>query len=161
MLGRHGVFSLTAVEVEFVGDAPAPWPSLATWLADAGHIYRASAQGAALLYAFGILIGNTDMHNGNLSFTSEHGRPCTLAPACDMLPIGFAPRASGALPAQLPVAHLHVSVDNTTWRQTWDLANRFMVRIQADPRFSAGFAPCTDGLARHLDDAQAKAARLG
>lgn len=38
--------------------------------------------------------------------------------------------------------------------------NRFMIRIQADLWFSAGFAPCLDGLARHLDDAQAKVAQL-
>jgi hypothetical protein len=160
-LGRRGVFSLAAVEAEFVGDAPAPWPSLVARLADAGHTDRASAQMAALLHAFGALIGNTDMHHGNLSFISEHSRPYTLAPAYDMLPMGFAPRASGALPAELPPTHLHASVGNATWRQAWDLAKRFAARIRAEPRFSAGFAPCLDGLARHLDDAQVKLARLG
>jgi serine/threonine protein kinase HipA of HipAB toxin-antitoxin module len=160
-LGRRGVFSLAALEAEFVGDAPAPWPSLVARLADAGHTDRASVQGAGLLYAFGTLIGNTDMHHGNLSFTSVRGRPYTLAPAYDMLPMGFAPRASGALPAQLPPVHLHACVDNATWRQAWDLAKRFMARIQAEPRFSADFAHCLAGLARHLDDAQAKLARLG
>jgi len=87
------------------GDTPAPWPSLATRLADAGHIDRASARRAALLYDFGTLIGN-------LSFTSEHGHPYTLAPAYDMLPMGFASRASGAMPNQLPPANLHARVDH-------------------------------------------------
>jgi hypothetical protein len=160
-LGRRGVFSLAALEAEFVGDAPAPWPNLVARLAEAGHTDRASAQMAALLHAFGALIGNTDMHHGNLSFISERGRPYTLAPAYDMLPMGFAPRASGAVPAELPPTHLHASVGNATWRQAWDLANRFAAHIRAEPRFSAGFAPCLDGLARHLDDAQVKLARLG
>lgn len=31
------------------------------------------------LWAFGMLIGNTDMHHGNLSFISSHGRPYQLA----------------------------------------------------------------------------------
>ena len=160
-LGRRGVFSLAAVEAEFVGDARAPWPSLAARLAGTGVIDRASAQGAALLSAFGTLIGNTDMHHGNLSFTSGQARPYTLAPAYDMLPMGFAPRASGALPAQLPPVHLHASVDNATWRQAWDLAHSFMARVQADPRLSAGFAPCLKGLAQHLKTALVQMARLG
>ncbi len=35
-----------------------------------------------------MLIGNTDMHYGNLSFISSHGRPYHLAPAYDILPMG-------------------------------------------------------------------------
>lgn len=159
--GRCGVFSLSAVEAEFVGNATAPWPTLAAQLADAGVIDRASAQGAALLYAFGTLIGNTDMHHGNLSFTSEHGRPYALAPAYDMLPMGFAPRASGALPAQLPPVTLHARVDNATWRQALDLADQFLARIGAEQRCSARFACCVDGLAQHLAGAGTQVARLG
>ena len=164
-LGRRGVFSLAALEAEFVGDAPAPWPSLAARLASpgegAGLIDGASAQRAALLYAYGTLVGNTDMHNGNLSFTSEHGRPYTLAPAYDMLPMGFAPRASGALPTQIPPARLHASVDNATWHQALPLAEQFLARLQAETRFSAGFAPCIDHLSRHIQDARTRVARLG
>lgn len=159
--GRRGVFSLSAVEAEFVGNATAPWPTLAAQLANAGVIDRASAQGAALLYAFGTLIGNTDMHHGNLSFTSEHGRPFALAPAYDMLPMGFAPRASGALPAQLPPVTLHARVDNATWRQAQDLAGQFLARLGAEQRCSGGFTCCVDGLAHHLDSARTQVARLG
>ncbi len=47
-------------------------------------------------WAFGMLIGNTDMHHGNLSFIiSLHGRPYALAPAYDILPMGFAPKVGG------------------------------------------------------------------
>ena len=42
-----------------------------------------------------LLIGNTDMHNGNLSFVSEHNRPYELAPAYDMTPMAFAPTSGG------------------------------------------------------------------
>ena len=119
--------------------------------------WQALARGrAALLYAYGTLVGNTDMHNGNLSFTSEHGRPYTLAPAYDMLPMGFAPRASGALPTQIPPARLHASVDNATWHQALPLAEQFLARLQAETRFSAGFAPCIDHLSRHIQDARTR-----
>ena len=71
-------------------------------LADAGYISRAAADTAALLYAFGTLTGNTDMHPGNLSFLSDVGPPCELSPPYDMLPTALAPRLSGALATALP-----------------------------------------------------------
>jgi serine/threonine protein kinase HipA of HipAB toxin-antitoxin module len=71
-------------------------------LVAAGHVTPQSQAGAALLWAFGTLTGNTDMHSGNLSFTSLHGRPYQLAPAYDMLPMAFAPRGGGALADTLP-----------------------------------------------------------
>ena len=36
-----------------------------------GVITSEAAAGTQLLYAFGTLIGNTDMHHGSLSFLSE------------------------------------------------------------------------------------------
>ena len=50
------------------------------WDASARQAPLDAARAAALLQ-FGRLIGNTDMHAGNLSFMSEHGRSCALAPA--------------------------------------------------------------------------------
>ncbi|KZT13459.1 hypothetical protein A1D30_23895 [Acidovorax sp. GW101-3H11] len=52
---------------------------------------------ACLLRAFGTLIGNTDMHSGNLSCLSEGHRPYELAPVCDMTPMAFAPTAGGRI----------------------------------------------------------------
>ena len=115
--GRLGVFSLRALEAEFVGDASAPWPSLVRRLVADGHVHADAIAGAALLWAFGTLIGNTDMHAGNLSFISGHGRPYHLAPAYDMLPMGFAPRSGGALVDTLSPASLRSSVDGATWRE--------------------------------------------
>lgn len=161
MTGRRGLFSLTSVEAEFVGDASARWPVITTRLAHDGHITRESADGAALLYAFGTLIGNTDMHNGNLSFTSEHGRPYTLAPAYDMLPMGFAPRSGGGLSNSLSPVNLHASVSNAVWTQALGMAVDFLGRVQADSRFSEVFGVCIDGLAGHIRDASAKESRLG
>lgn len=94
-LGRRALFSLAALEAEFVGDGRASWTVITRRLADDGHIRHETADTAALLWSFGTLIGNTDMHNGNLSFFSEHGRPYDLAPAYDMTSMGFAPRNGG------------------------------------------------------------------
>lgn len=159
--GRCGLFSLTSVEAEFNGNASAPWSVITAQLATDGHITRKSADGAALLYAFGTFIGNTDMHNGNLSFTSEHGRPYTLAPAYDMLPMGFAPRSGGGLPSRLSPVNLHSSVSNAVWSRASGLALDFLGRVRTDRRFSEGFHVCIESLAEHIEDACAKESRLG
>jgi serine/threonine protein kinase HipA of HipAB toxin-antitoxin module len=70
MRGRCGVFSLAAVDAEFAGMARSPWQVVTATLAATGHINTQAHEGAALSYAFGTLIGNTDMHHGNLSFVS-------------------------------------------------------------------------------------------
>lgn len=161
-IGRRAVHSLSSVEAEFVGDATAPWPALASRLAAQGVITTEAAEGAALLHAFGTLIGNTDMHNGNLSFVSEHGRPYQLAPAYDMLPMAFRPLSSGTLPASPPPTRLHPSVQADTWRTALTLANEFIGRMNANSlRFSEDWIPCAEALAQHVGEARVKIARLG
>lgn len=90
--GRVGIFSLRALDAEFVGNARASWPVLVNHLVAQGHVDAEAAATTALLWAFGTLTGNTDMHHGNLSFINSNGRPYGLAPAYDMLPMGFAPQ---------------------------------------------------------------------
>lgn len=159
--GRQAVFSLASVEAEFVGNARAPWPVITGQLASGGHITREAADGAALLYAFGALIGNSDMHNGNLSFTTEDGRPYALAPAYDMLPMGFAPLSGGGLRGHLSPVNLHASVKSEVWSRALGLAADFLGRLRAEGRFSEGFRACIDVLAGHIGDAGVKVARLG
>ena len=159
--GRRAVFSLASLEAEFVGDATAPWPVLTAKLAQMKLITQEAAQTAALLYAFGTLIGNTDMHHGNLSFTSEDGFPCDLAPAYDMVPMRYAPSASGSLPSRLPAVRLHASVEPAVWRQALGLARDYLNRLQGETRFSMAFGACLADLAWHVDDGSAKISRLG
>ncbi|WP_199104478.1 type II toxin-antitoxin system HipA family toxin YjjJ [Aquitalea sp. ASV11] len=160
-LGRVAVFSLRALDAEFVGAAHAPWPVVVQRLVAAGHVTPQSHAGAALLWAFGTLIGNTDMHSGNLSFTSLHGRPYQLAPAYDMLPMAFAPRGGGALADTLPEANLRAEVPADIWRQALTLAQDFHARLLAHDGFSDRFTPCIAALGAHIDTAAARIARLG
>lgn len=159
--GRIGVFSLRALDAEFVGDVAAPWPSLVSRLAASGHVDADALTGAARLWAFGTLIGNSDMHAGNLSFVSRHGRPYQLAPAYDVLPMGFAPRSSGALVDTLAPASLSASVDGQTWREALALAEMFCAMVNDCTGFSGSFAPCIAALRRHIDEAASRIARLG
>ena len=160
-LGRVGVFSLRALDAEFVGDVSAPWPSLVRRLVADGHVRADAVAGAAMQWAFGTLIGNTDMHAGNLSFISCHGRPYQLAPAYDMLPMGFAPRSGGAVVDTLPSASLSSSVDGETWRSALHLAEKYFVLLNECGGFSDRFAPCLAAMRRHMDEAAARIARLG
>lgn len=159
--GRIGVFSLRALDAEFVGDAALPWPVLVARLAADGHVDADAVAGAALRWAFGTLIGNTDMHAGNLSFVSPHGRPYQLAPAYDMLPMGFAPGSGGAIVDTLPPASLSAAVDAETWREALRLAERFFVILSDCTGFSGRFVPCIAAIRRHIDEASARIARLG
>ena len=160
-LGRRALHSLASLEAEFVGDATAPWPVLTRRLAEQGHITRGAAQAAELLYAYGTLIGNTDMHHGNLSFISETGRPYELAPAYDMLPMGLAPRTSGALPETLPPPQLRADVSTQAWRLALPVARIWLNRLKADTRLSASFGSCLTALQQHLDTATRQLDRLG
>lgn len=160
-LGRRAVHSLSSLDSEFVGDAASPWPVLATRLAASRVITPEAAELATILYAFGVLIGNTDMHNGNLSFVSDHGRPYGIAPAYDMLPMAFRPGSGGNLPDSLNPANLQPCIAPATWRQALDLAEAYLARMRADGRFMAGWGPCLDALGRHVEDARQRIGRLG
>lgn len=160
-LGRVGVCSLRALDAEFVGDVSAPWPSLVSRLVADGHVHADAVAGSALLWAFGTLIGNTDMHAGNLSFVSSHGRPYQLAPAYDVLPMGFAPRSGGAVVDTLPPASLAASVDGETWREALHLAETFFARLSDCAGFSGRFSSCIEAIRRHIDEAASRIARLG
>lgn len=160
-IGRVGVFSLRALDAEFIGDVSAPWPSLVSRLVADGHVHADAIAGSALLWAFGTLIGNTDMHVGNLSFLSSHGRPYQLAPPYDVLPMGFAPRSGGVIVNTLSPASLSASVDGETWREALQLAERFFAMLQDCDGFSDRFTPCLEAIRRHIDEGASRISRLG
>jgi hypothetical protein len=57
----------------------------------------------AQLHAFGRLIGNSDMHQGNLGFHLADQGPLPLAPVYDMLPMSLAPSRTRALHPAAPI----------------------------------------------------------
>jgi hypothetical protein len=158
--GRCAVLSLASLDGEFVGNATAPWPVVTAALAAQRVITSEAQAGAALLYAFGTLIGNTEMHARNLSFVSELGRPHALSPAYDMLPMAFAPSAGGVMRDTVSAAHLHLSVEGDNWRAAHALAVQYATRLGEDIRFSAAFQPCIEALIDHLQEATHRIARL-
>jgi Uncharacterized protein related to capsule biosynthesis enzymes len=160
-LGRIGLFSLRALEAEFVGRAREPWPILVNELVKQEHVHPDAAIATARLWAFGMLIGNTDMHHGNLSFISCHGRPYQLAPAYDMLPMGFAPKTGGEIVNTLRPATLLDAISGEIWQEALMLAENFFALASESSRFSDNFGQCLAALRSHLDEARSRIARLG
>ena len=87
--GRRGVLSLLALDAEFVGRALS-WTDSALRLAEQKILSPALVTDIAWVELFGILIANTDMHGGNLSFIMQGSRVTSLAPIYDMLPARYA-----------------------------------------------------------------------
>lgn len=85
------------MDAEFIGLGRGGWPAMT--VRRSPPYYRPSARNRLPAACLRLVIGNSDMHPGNLSFVTDSGRPYELAPAYDMRPIAFAPRSSSELPA--------------------------------------------------------------
>ena len=151
--GRLGLFSLTTLDAEFVGQAPDGWPLITRQLARQKIISREAAATAARLWVFGQLIGNNDMHNGNLSFLGTEP-PYDLAPAYDMTPMAFAPQSGGGLRDTLPPLKPRPGEPTPAiWQEMLPLARNYLSRLAAEPRLSPRFRPCIAALVAHVEAA--------
>ena len=77
LYGRSGVTSLASLNGALFGLAGVPWVEVARQLGARAWLPADDVRWTALLWCFGQLIGNNDMHDGNLSFQprSVDGRP--------------------------------------------------------------------------------------
>lgn len=148
-LGRSALLSLAALDAEFVGRG-GNWFESTQALVLEGQVVPEALPAAQLLWAYGTLIGNTDMHAGNLSFTSDGGRPYRLAPAYDMTPMAFAPHTSGAMADTLRTPLVVAAIGGPIWREAHALASRYVQRLRSEPRFSARFAACVAATGEQL-----------
>jgi len=158
-LGRSALLSLAALDAEFVGQG-GNWFESTQALVREGQVVPEAVPAAQLLWAYGVLIGNSDMHAGNLSFTSDSGRPYRLAPAYDMTPMAFAPRTSGAMADTLRPATIVAAISGPIWRQAHALALRYAERLRSEERLSARFAPCVAATETQLAQALERIERI-
>ena len=97
--GRKGLVSLRALhDAGFSGADTNDWSEAVEGLARNGWVSAADLRLVRLRAAFGNLIGNTDMHFGNLAFYLEDRLPLRLAPLYDMVPMLWAPRGGEGEP---------------------------------------------------------------
>ena len=137
--GRKGLVSLAALDAAFFGQADMSWADAAARLRDAGWLNAEDADQLVRLYWFGILIGNTDMHYGNIGLFLGPDRPLKLAPAYDMVPMLYRPDTEGRLPERrfAPTPPPPEAVE--LWSTASELAERFWLAVSEEPKVSRGF----------------------
>lgn len=134
--GRLPMLSLEAIDAEFTG-LVSGWVPVVRALERKKLVSWSHYADVEMLWLFGRLINNTDMHLGNLSFGIE-GDVFRLLPAYDMCSMGFAPRAGGeVLPFSFdPTAPDGLLLGDERAGVVTKLAHTFWEALAADHRIS-------------------------
>jgi hypothetical protein len=136
--GRSALCSWAAVDNAWFGLSGRPWSEGAERVLERGLIASETRDAITRLWHFGQLIGNTDMHDGNLSFVP--GEPgLRLAPVYDMLPMLYAPQRGVELPERQFAARLPLPGERELWHQAAQAAIDFWRRAGNDARISQNF----------------------
>ena len=138
--GRRGVVSLRALHDAFAGPDSNQWPAAAASLHDRGLIDAGALRAVRFRHAFGQLIGNSDMHFGNLAFWLDDTVPFRLAPVYDMLPMLWAPTVANAMPAPPFAPPPPLPAEREIWSEAASLAGEFWQRFSEDERVTSEFA---------------------
>ena len=145
--GRVATVSLQALDSALFGELHTPWRAAADRLENAGWLDGAQAATLRTLWSFGELIGNTDMHYGNVSLFLRPNQPLKLTPVYDMLPMGFRPQLEGRLPDRLPEPSAEAWKDS----QARAMATSFWRRLSNSPKISEGFRTIVREHCRHFE----------
>lgn len=140
--GRLPLCSLASVNGALIGSAGAPWPVSAEALRRNGWLSAEAVRQVTLIWWFGRLIANSDMHEGNLSFQpapSASPGELRVAPAYDMLPMRYAPLRGGEVPSQDYVPPMPLPGDVEVWQHAARAAVAYWRACSGDSRISAGF----------------------
>jgi len=135
---RTGQAALEFLDAEFAGTDMTSWTASVETLAARGIVPTEAVSRVRWLETFGRLIGNTDLHFGNLAFRLDGTRVTSVAPVYDMLPMHYHPR-QGELPRDdhdVPVPGPEVA---DAARSALDAAVEFWTRLAGDERASEAF----------------------
>ncbi|MES2923039.1 MAG: type II toxin-antitoxin system HipA family toxin YjjJ [Verrucomicrobiota bacterium] len=137
--GRRGVVSLEAMASSLIGALSRNWLEATAEFHRRGLIDSGSLASIQRLQAFGELIGNTDMHFGNLAFFLDDTLPFRVTPAYDMLPMLWAPGSQGELIERQFAPAPPLPAMTEPWREAAGWAEDFWNRVAGDPRLSPEF----------------------
>ena len=137
--GRIGVVSLAAVADHHIGRRD-NWMTAAANLRAVGAISVQAADAIRRAATFGQLIGNTDMHFGNLSFFYSPRGPLGVTPIYDMLPMAYAPSAGDELPKRSFEPPLPVAGNLDLWTPISQRAGAYWEEVAAHELISPEFA---------------------
>jgi hypothetical protein len=135
--GRVGVVSLGSIDDEFVGQR-AGWAQSGAALLRAGLVSADDVRELRWLAAFGLLIGNTDMHLGNAAFLHDGQLRLRLAPVYDMLPMLYAPIRGEVLERRFSVPKPPPYAADQ-WRAAFSAAGAYWRAVADDARISKEF----------------------
>ena len=138
--GRSSVCTLHSLNAALLGMSSSSWAQVSVRMLKEKLISAGTARTMELLWWFGRLIGNSDMHEGNLAFRAS----MELTPAYDMLPMMFAPAPGGEVPARefKPVPPL--PGERESWQRAAAAAIVYWRRCAQDVRVSDGFRKICD-----------------
>ena len=143
LLGRSQVVTLDTLNGALLGSRETAWPPLAEQVVRMRLAAADLVDQVRILWWYGKLIGNTDMHLGNVSFRfrpDPRGRvQLNLAPAYDMLPMLYAPLSGGEIPEAAFNPRLPMPQERGAWSAAFEAAAHFWDRSADDTRVGAGF----------------------
>ncbi|WP_047605730.1 type II toxin-antitoxin system HipA family toxin YjjJ [Rahnella aquatilis] len=161
--GRRGLVSLEAVSAEF-GGGSRNWFLTGQQLQRNKIITVQTLGRIEQLYAFGKLIANSDMHQGNLSFIDPAIDPLkqalSISPVYDMLPMAFAPTNAGAMRREAVSLTLDPLVSKEKWVNAQAWARVFWRKVENDRDISAEFRHLASGMLAQMDGLTAIIQRL-
>ena len=137
--GRMSMISLQSIDAEFTGIGSG-WPIVLNALLEKELVSWQHVFDAEILWCFGRLINNTDMHLGNLSLSIE-GNVFRLLPLYDMCSMGFAPKSGGEISRYKfdPLEPKRVNLSKDMIESIKAMAHDFWERVAKDERISDEF----------------------
>jgi len=133
--GRSPVCTLHSLNAALPGMASSSWAQVSQQMLKEKLISAETAQSITLLWWFGKLIGNSDMHEGNLAFRAN----MELTPAYDMLPMLFAPAPGGEVPLREFNPLLPLPGQRAEWQIAAAAALIYWQRCAGEVRISDSF----------------------
>lgn len=141
--GRGAACTIGSLDAVLIGSADPRWDVAAASLRKRGLIDDRTAEQMTLVFLFGQLIANSDMHGGNLAMRPIGGR-LLLTPIYDMLPMMYAPARGGELPLREYAPPLPFPKVTNLWRRAAKAAMAFWDGVKNDASISPGFRAIAD-----------------
>ncbi|MEE9302391.1 MAG: type II toxin-antitoxin system HipA family toxin YjjJ [Thiotrichaceae bacterium] len=137
--GRTSMVSLHSIDAEFTG-LGSNWIEVVSALNQKDLVGDFNVYDVEVLWSFGRLINNTDMHLGNLSFSIEGG-VFRLLPVYDMCSMGFAPKSNGEVTPYsfTPMKPRAFNINEKTFGVVREAVKGFWQNVANDDRISAEF----------------------
>ena len=148
--GRIGMVSLEVYDAQYVGKVD-NWAATANRMQAQSLLTPQDAGRLCLLEAYGVLIGNTDRHYGNISLLLDQD-DWQLSPTYDMLPMLYAPVNGELVPRDLSARPLRPTTATLgQWDSARALALVFWRAVTLDDRVSTAFRGIAQDNLRSLE----------